>query len=333
MTAIYNGKVNSRCWEQCLWALGNIACDSLEAREYILNANILPILLKQIRGLECGEIGAKTVWLLSALFRSYETIHIDIISQFVLVLAPLVNHHNSELAIYACDILCDLWNHRFDVIPKDLRLSLCKTVLQKLDVSKAPSLVTSVFGCSANSEDATELNFAIKCGGLGFLKQILDSSENLKMYVCDITESITNGPDYIEAIFEAGLMDSVILTLAQTDTPTVVKIPAICTILNVVLHGDAKQFQQIVDKGCIAEMCQLLAHLDHEIVENTLKTLDEIFKREKGDNNSRKCAHITQFKANGGLELIKAIIENADSPNKQLAEDVLGNYTKACPDC
>ena len=112
--------------EQCAWGLGNIVCGSYQARDYILRANGLPILLKESERQLKASFRRNVVWAISRLCQVEPPPPIEMISPAVPVLVRLLKFNKEESILEdACCALAFFWENYENIIPNDMKRDIC----------------------------------------------------------------------------------------------------------------------------------------------------------------------------------------------------------------
>lgn len=273
--------------EQAVWALGNIAGDSTELRNLVLENNVLPPLLRLFGEQTTVSMLRNATWTLSNLCRGKKPPpDFNRIRHALPVLARLIYSRDDEVLTDACWALSYVSDGDNTKIGAVIDAGVCRRLVELL-MHTMPSVVTPALRTVGNivTGDDMQTQVVLNCSVLPCLLHLLSyNKETVRKEACWTISNITAGHrDQIQAVIEAGLIPPLVEILSTADFKT--RKEAAWAISNATSGGIPDQIEYIVSQGCILPLCDLLAVSDPKIVEVALEALENILR--SGDNVSR----------------------------------------------
>ena len=300
-------------------------------RDYILHENVLPILLRETGEHVKTGLRRNVVWTISNLCRGKPAPPFDRVSPAIPVLAELIRSTDANIVTDACWALSYLSDGEEQKISELLRHGICETVVSLLN-HQAASVQTPALRVIGNivTGDDFQTETAIRCGALVALKFMLDNNpkKSIKREVCWTISNITAGTvSQIEEVFKAGVIESLInhMKYAEFD----VRKEAAWAIANATSSGNPKQIQQLVDKGCVYPLCELVKAPDVRIVAVSLEGIENILERGellKETRPDRENPYSIEIEENGGLEHLERLATHPNPNIYKKAKDLLDKY-------
>jgi len=337
------GLLRSPCIEVCdqaVWALGNIAGDSPQCRNLVLDSHILQNLVPFCRPCDLNDVKKlaflrNATWLLSNLMRGRPSPAIDYIKPVVQALATLLE------TMEDIQILCDgCWGLSYvldnETITKDsntptnAQLDKEKMKMQLVYESGAlkkliellnhknhnvihPSL-RAIGNIVTGPEQQTQQ--VINLGVLDKLLKLLPSEiPQIKRETCWTISNITAGsPAQIESVINAKIVPVLIRMLAHEKRE--IQQECAYALANITTTGNSKHIRHLVNQGAIRQFCKLLStNVDPVCVIVILEGLEHILAMGKRDMpNENKYAKFVE--ECGGLDILESIQSNDKTPEK-----------------
>lgn len=322
--------------EQAVWALGNVAGDCPECRDYLLNSGVMPPLLNLLRNSETKvALTRNAVWTLSNLCRGKQpSVDFNQVKDSLPVLAKLLGHSDEEVlsdSCWALSYLCDGPNEKIQAV---LDAGVARRLVELLMHESNPVVSAAIraVGNIVTGEDH-QTQIIVNCGALPFLKELLRSEkETLRKEACWTISNITAGDrTQIQAVIDTGIFPELVEIIDRAEVRT--RKEAAWAITNATSGGSTEQIDHLVQCGAIQALCQLLNVADNKMITVAMNGIENILKAgqaqvgQPGFENVNKYATIVE--ECGGLDKIEFLQahENAEIYQKtyNLIEKYFGN--------
>lgn len=267
--------------EQAIWALGNVAGDLGELRDYVLECGAMEQVLELFNLLKMLLIRTAAFTLLNLCRGKDPAPKWNIVSQAIPTLAKLVYSTDSETLVDACWAVSYLSDGTTDAIQAvvDARIPQQLVELLKHDEHLVQTPALRAIGNIVTGNDY-QTQIVINAGVLPALAPLLyHPKDTIRKEACWTISNITAGnPDQIQAVIDANLSPPIIRLLLQGDYK--IKKEACWAISNALSGGLARpeQIAYLVQQGCIKPLCDLLTIADAKIIEVTLDSLENILR-------------------------------------------------------
>uniref|UniRef100_A0AAQ4QW88 Importin subunit alpha n=1 Tax=Gasterosteus aculeatus aculeatus TaxID=481459 RepID=A0AAQ4QW88_GASAC len=306
--------------EQAVWALGNIAGDSTECRDFVIDCNILPSLLLACFNRNKNHVKANT--------RTFSFFPLQV-SPCLSVLSWLLFVNDTDILADACWALSYLSDGPNDKIQAVIDSGVCRRLVELLMHSdyKVVSPALRAVGNIVTGDDL-QTQVILNCSALQSLLHLLSSpKESIKKEACWTISNITAGNRaQIQMVIDAGLLPPLINILQVAEFRT--RKEAAWAITNATSGGSAEQIRHLVDLGCIKPLCDLLTLMDSKIVQVALNGLENILRlgeleAKRGGGINPYCALIEEAY---GLDKLEFLQGHENQEIYQKAFDLIERY-------
>ncbi|KAL8563158.1 Importin subunit alpha-6 [Nucella lapillus] len=266
--------------EQAVWALGNIAGDSPECRDYVVNEQILEPLLQLLSNTTSVSMTRNGVWCLSNLCRGKNPPpDFGKVCPALPVLARLLYHTDKDVLSDACWALSYLSDGPNEKIQAVIDSGVCRRLVELL-MHNHQIVVAAALRVVGNivTGDDTQTQVILSCSVLPCLLHLLGSNkESIRKEACWTISNITAGNrNQIQCVIETNIFPKLIDILGKAEFKT--RKEAAWAITNATSGGSPEQIRFLVDQGCIPPLCDLLTVMDCKIVQVALNGLENILR-------------------------------------------------------
>ncbi|EPB77968.1 Armadillo/beta-catenin-like repeat protein [Ancylostoma ceylanicum] len=263
--------------EQALWAVANIAGDSAQLRDYVIQCSGVEALMALVDRLDTLDVScARTLaWAFSNMCR-HKNPHapLPVLERLSKGLAKLIAHSDKQVRQDAC------WAVSYLTDGPDEQITLAKTsgvlphvlkFLSDSDAMVAPAL--RVLGNMSTGND--ELTQCVV--DLNTLDEIIPLSERSKSTTvvkecCWLISNIIAGTNsQIQAVIDAGIMPFIIEVLRSGDFKC--QFEASWAVANLAQGGTAAQILTLLQDNAIPALCSALKQSNIDLLNNALETL------------------------------------------------------------
>jgi hypothetical protein len=285
--------------EQAIWALGNIAGDSAQCRDLVLDAQALQPLLSQLNQQAKISMMRNATWTLSNFCRGKPATDFERVKVALPYLNHLINLTDEEVLADACWALSYLSDGNDDKIQGVIRAGVVKRLVELLGHPRTSVLIPALrtVGNIVTGDDS-QTQVVINCGALGQLLQLLVNPEHkksIKKEACWTISNITAGnKTQIQAVMDAGIIPPIVHLLANGEFD--IKKEATWAISNATSGGTHEQIKALVRWNCIKPLCDLLATgSDPKIIVVALEGLENILRVGKNDQKLAGPEAVNEF--------------------------------------
>lgn len=252
------------------------------------------------------------------------------------VLAKLVYSLDNEVLIDACWAISYLSDGSNDKIQAVIEATIPRRLVELL-MHASTSVQTPALRSVGNivTGDDIQTQVIINSGALTALLSLLGSTKDgIRKEACWTISNITAGNStQIQSVIDAGIMPPLIHLLSNGDFKT--RKEACWAISNATSGGLQKldQIRYLVQQGCIAPLCDLLACPDNKIIQVALDGLENILKvgeldRDAADNPAEQAVNkfALFIEEAGGMEKIHECQNNVNEDIYMKAYNIIEKY-------
>lgn len=276
--------------EQAVWALGNVAGDCAECRDYLLNSGIIPPLVNLLRTSENNvPLTRNAVWTLSNLCRGKAPYaDFNLVKESLPVLAKLLTHTDNEVlsdSCWALSYLCDGPNEKIQAV---LNAGVARRLVELLmhEANPVVSAAIRAVGNIVTGEDH-QTQIIVNCGALPFLKELLKSErEPLRKEACWTISNITAGNrQQIQAVIDNNIFPELVAIIERSEVRT--RKEAAWAITNATSGGSAEQIDYLVQCHALESLCSLLVGGDNKMIQVAMNGIENILKAGQAQAQAR----------------------------------------------
>ncbi|XP_058163304.1 importin subunit alpha-6 isoform X1 [Dasypus novemcinctus] len=316
---------------KAVWALGNIAGDNAECRDFVLNCEILPPLLELLTNSNRLTTTRNAVWALSNLCRGKNPPpNFSKVSPCLNVLSRLLFSSDPDVLADVCWALSYLSDGPNDKIQAVIDSGVCRRLVELLmhNDYKVVSPALRAVGNIVTGDDI-QTQVILNCSALPCLLHLLSSpKESIRKEACWTVSNITAGNRaQIQAVIDANIFPILIEILQKAEFRT--RKEAAWAITNATSGGAPEQIRYLVALGCIKPLCDLLTVMDSKIVQVALNGLENILRlgeqesKQNGIGINSYCALIEEAY---GLDKIEFLQSHENQEIYQKAFDLIEHY-------
>eukprot|EP00003_Mantamonas_plastica_P022016 TRINITY_DN3664_c0_g1_i3.p1 TRINITY_DN3664_c0_g1~~TRINITY_DN3664_c0_g1_i3.p1 ORF type:complete len:549 (+),score=220.19 TRINITY_DN3664_c0_g1_i3:52-1647(+) len=265
--------------EQAIWALGNIAGDSWQCRDFVLGKGALTYLLDNLADTDNQRpsLTRNATWTLSNFCRGKPQPNFEIVSQALPTLFQLIWNEDEEViadALWALSYLSDGPNDKIQAV---LDANVGSRVVDMLSHRNA-SIQTPALRTIGNivTGDDTQTQEVLLHGALDGLAHLMMSGrKGIKKEACWAVSNITAGnKNQIQMVLDSDLVPLLIDVLNKAEFD--VRKEAAWAISNAASGGTPEQIKRLVEYDVIPPMINLLNVHDARIITVALEGLEKI---------------------------------------------------------
>ncbi|KAI3968641.1 hypothetical protein MKX01_028791 [Papaver californicum] len=318
--------------EQAVWALGNVAGDSVSCRDFVLSHDPLLPLLSQFEKPSKQSMLRTATWALSNLCRGEPAVPFQQVKLVLPALQNLIHSTDEEVLTSACQALSYISNDTNDKIQAMIEAGVCPRLVGLL-LHPSPTVYTPSLRTIGNivTGDDEQTQVVIDNQVLSCFRQLLTQnySKNIKKETCWAISNITAGNvGQIQAVIKANIIGPVVHLLRHEEFE--IKKEAAWAITNASSGAVPEQIRYLVEQGCITPLCDLLTCTDSRTAMICLKGLENILRVGESDNelgkNNGDNIYAEMIDDCGGLDKIEALQSHDNNDIYEMSVHILETY-------
>eukprot|EP01134_Creolimax_fragrantissima_P004226 CFRG4226T1 len=316
--------------EQAVWALGNIAGDCSQYRDFVLQCGALRPLLALITETDKVGVTRNATWALSNLCRGKDPRpNFEIIQQAIPTLARLLYGDDEEVladATWALSYICDGGDDKILAVIESGAVRRLVELLMHTAVSVKTPALRCIGNIVTGSEDPTQV--VINCGALPMLVNLLDhQKESIRKETCWTISNITAGTQsQIQSIIDNNVIPPLLKTLTESSEQRT-RDEACWALANLCMGGNDEQRRYLVERGFLKPFCENLntaAQLTKVMLES-IKAICETGDMEaRATNGVNRYAHYIEEVE--GVDMLERLQEHENNDVYLLAHDIITRY-------
>ena len=316
--------------EQAVWALGNIAGDSVKMRDEVLNHNVLTPLLRQLDPNTTRiSMLRNATWTLSNLCRGKPQPPFDLVKPALPTLVSLVSSNDEEVLSDACWALSYLSDGTNEKIQAVIEAGVCRRLVELL-MHQSVQVTTPALRTVGNivTGDEAQAQAVIDCGGLACLAKLLSHDrKGIRKEACFALSNITAGSkEQLQAVIDHNDIIPALVHMLETEDVDIRKECA-WAISNATSGGDDLQIKVLVDSGCVPPLVNLLDKPDVRIVSVALEGIENILKcGQRSQNADGTNPFVAVVEMCGGVDKIEDLQRHENHKICDMAVRILETY-------
>ena len=311
--------------EQSAWCLGNIAGDSTELRDYLLQQGALPPLLANIAQPHSLSLLRNCTWSLSNFCRGKPQPKLEVIRPALPILGQLINSQVDQDtmidAAWAISYITDGNDERIQpIIDLGVLPTLVKMMASGINTMIVPAL--RAIGNMVSGNDI-QTQAVLDAQTLQALVPLLShNKKNIRKETCWVLSNIAAGtPSQLNSLFLVPELLSLVvrqLSVGEWD----VRREACWVISNIATSGTQIHLKHLVEIGVLKPLIELLGVGEVKIILITLDAIEAILKtgNEEGDHMIQLMDEV------GGIDALEKLQEHENEKVYNRSITILTSY-------
>ncbi|RDD41061.1 Importin subunit alpha-7 [Trichoplax sp. H2] len=328
---------NTDIQEQSVWALGNMASESTQCRDYLIELEIMEPLLnlqtfRLIKNNPSLPLLRNAIWALSNLCLSFHRMpDMDEAFTSLPILVKLLSHEDNEVLIDTCTALSNLADGIEIYMPVHYQIGAvvnagaCEPLIKLLrheDEIVQSTALKVVNNISIGTE--SQIQTLIDAQVLPSLLHVLDSSDDvIKMQTCRILSNFAAGNNsQAQAVLDANISPKLLMIRDTVDAKTQNEIVLVYANL---IEASTKQIKNFVDHKVLKLLCDVLTISNTEVVRASVQALSKMVTTGSKSVEIDKISDefLSYLEEIGGITKIKALINHKDEKICAASQNIL----------
>mmetsp|Transcript_14278 Transcript_14278/g.40184 ORF Transcript_14278/g.40184 Transcript_14278/m.40184 type:complete len:541 (-) Transcript_14278:366-1988(-) len=316
--------------EQAVWALGNIAGDSPNFRDLVLQSGGLNPIAMVLRETEKTSMMRNATWTLSNLCRGKPPPPFEWVSPALSTLSQLIFSGDVEVITDSCWALSYLSDGPNERIQAVIQAGVCPRLVELLQHA-SPLVQTPALRAVGNiaTGDDHQTQVVLQAGTLPKLSGLLTHAKKaIRKESCWTISNITAGNrEQIQEVINNDLIPKVVELLGTADFD--IKKEAAWAISNATSGGTPQQVEYLVQCGCIKPMVDLLSVSDTKIAGVALEAIENILRvgqKKQQEAGLAENPFVALVESAEGVVKIEALQHDLNEEVYQKAVGILETY-------
>ncbi|KAJ6226137.1 importin alpha [Anaeramoeba flamelloides] len=316
---------------QAVWALGNIAADSIEHRDLVLKTRTIQQLSNIIKKSENIELLRKTNWTLSTLVQGDELPQWELIKDILPIFYNFLYTEDIELIKDSCIALGFFTMIKKPETLKIITLKFCKHLVELLEMQNVLLIhpILRIFGnIVAGSNKETQ--YVLDSGVLPIMKEFLEKRPRIiRQEICWALSNICAGTtEQKSAIIHANFIP-ILIGVSQNDCLRV-RYEAAWVLINLCITGKSEQITYMVLCKVLTAFKECLKDFyDINIIYKIFLAIESVLQT--GYLEGQKCRkqnnlYARDFEEIGGIKVLESFFENKNDKVSRIVNEIYKKY-------
>lgn len=317
---------NVEILNQTLCVFGNIAGDSPENRDFLINSSILEKLVRIFKNSSELTTIKNLVWVVSNICKNVPTPGYELVKKMTPFLAEsLVKYGDLEIITECLWALVFITEANWQGITDILKLKLSKKVIELLKHKEILVVLPAVklIGNIA-AGDQTQISKIVKHKVIKALCDLLQTNckKILKETLWVISNICADGKLFLDELISTETISSIVKFANSTNLG--IKKEAVWALGNVSATANPSQLEEISKYGLIEVFCQLISETDVKIISISLESLKKFL--ESVENSPTFPMFLDLIEYSGGFSRIETLQLHKNPIISQKSSYILDNF-------